>query len=118
MHACMHVCMYVYNVIMLHFTLSPGRQCAWENGSIHVLTFTAARSISACASISSRSLQVSPQGALGTYVSMRSPASESGSEGRQCDYEAMAMNNSSSDSDSDDGDMYVNCMNSPKGSGT
>ena len=60
--------------------------------------------------------QASPQRVTGTYVPMRSPASESGSEGRLCDYEAVEMNNSSSDCDSEDDDMYVNGMNSRKDS--
>ena len=60
--------------------------------------------------------QASPQRVTGTSVPMRSPASESGSEGRLCDYEGVEMNNSSSDCDSEDDDMYVNGMNSRKDS--
>ena len=50
-------------------------------------------------------LQASPQPVTDTYISMRSLASESGSEGMLCDFEAMEMNNSSSDCDSEDDDM-------------
>ena len=115
MCVCRNVCVCAY-VIMLHY-MCPLRSNALGTLVVYTCSLSQHYICTCNPPCSLFSPQASPQRVMGTYVPMRSPASESSSEGRLCDYEAMEMNNSSSDCDSEDDDMYVNCMNSRKNSG-